>query len=341
MRVDYLPADLEDLWDDFRRSLARRNRSVATLEVYRKSFASFWDWALANGVPADPAAVDHRVVNRWTDSMLSAPLVRNGQPVFTTDPETGEKVPRLLTPSTRRIRYINLRPFFSWWAKEFDADHPFANADAPGEDRPSPIPVATIEDVRRLVATCKADFDQAKSSTGSTLLRARGMFEARRDEALIRVLFDTGARLGELLNLTTEDFDRRHDKITLRGKTGTRLVPLSPSTAESLSRYLRERGQSSNANKAPLWLSRKGVIGDSGVAQILRRRCAEAGIDHINPHRFRHTWAHENRIAGMSEGDLMYLAGWKSTAMAHRYGRSAAHERAQETARGINLGDRL
>jgi hypothetical protein len=37
----------------------------------------------------------------------------------------------------------------------------------------------------------------------------------------------------------------------------------------------------------------------------------------------------------------MYLAGWSSTAMAHRYGRSAANERAQETARRLNIGDRL
>lgn len=37
----------------------------------------------------------------------------------------------------------------------------------------------------------------------------------------------------------------------------------------------------------------------------------------------------------------MYLAGWTSTAMAHRYGRSAANERAQNAARTLNIGDRL
>jgi integrase len=74
---------------------------------------------------------------------------------------------------------------------------------------------------------------------------------------------------------------------------------------------------------------------------MLNRRCDEAGVDRINPHRFRHTWAHTFRAEGGSEGDLMYLAGWTSTAMAHRYGRSAANERAQDAARAINLGDRL
>lgn len=335
-----MPEELEDLWDDFRRSLARRNRSLATLEVYRKSFEAFWTWAIAAGIEADPAAVDHRVINRWTDAMLTAPVTRNGEVVFTTDPNTGDKVPRLITPATRRIRYINLRPFFSWWAKEFEADNPFARADAPGEDRPAPIPIVELDDVRRLIAACRASLDKAKSAVAVTT-RAREEFEARRDEALIRVLFDTGARLGELINLTTEDFDRRHDYLTLRGKTGTRLVPTSPSTGEALSRYLRVRREHSRSALPSLWLSRKGALGESGVAQLLRRRSAEAGVDHINPHRLRHTWAHTFRAEGGSEGDLMYLAGWKSTAMAHRYGRSAASERAQQAARRINIGDRL
>ncbi|MGE3621904.1 MAG: tyrosine-type recombinase/integrase [Acidimicrobiia bacterium] len=341
MRLERYPDELEDLWDDFRRSLARRNRSPATLEVYRKSFESFWDYALAAGLPPDPAAVDHRTINRWLDDMLTAPVVRNGQVVYDTDPETGEKVPRLVTPSTRRIRFVNLRPFFSWWAKEFEVESPFAKADTPGEDRPTPIPVVEMDDVRTLIGACKAAYDTAKARKGSPGLKARDQFEARRDEAMIRVLFDTGARLGELLNLRVVDFDRRQDRLTLTGKTGTRIVPLSPSTAEALSRYLRERKDHTYAASPALWLSRKGALKESGVAQLLRRRCQEAGINHINPHRFRHTWAHESRSAGVSEGELMYLAGWKSTAMAHRYGHSAAAARAEAAARRINLGDRL
>jgi integrase len=143
------------------------------------------------------------------------------------------------------------------------------------------------------------------------------------------------------VSLTVEDLDRRHDNLTLTGKTGTRVVPISPSTGEALSRYLRARKDHAHATRPAMWLSRKGPLGDSGVAQLLRRRCAEAGIDHINPHRFRHNWAHNFRVEGGGEGDLMYLAGWKSTAMAHRYGHSAAAERAQQTARRLNLGDQL
>lgn len=319
-----LPDELEDLWHDFRRALARRNRSESTLSVYRKSFESFWTWALGEGIAPDPAAVTSAIVNRWTDHLLTVPVVRNGRVIEVEDPDTGTLVPKMLEASTRRIRFINLRPFFSWWAREFDTTNPFDRADVPGEDRPTPIPVVPLDDVRRLLATCTT----------------RG-FEDLRDAAIIRTLYDTGARLGELVALNVDDWDRRNDFLTLRGKTGTRIVPISASTGEALSRYLRVRRDHTQAKRDALWLGTKGKLGDSGIAQLLRRRCELAGTEHINPHRFRHTWAHTFRVAGGGEGDLMYLAGWKSTAMAHRYGRSAAAERAQQTARAIGLGDNL
>ncbi len=318
------PDELEDLWHDFRRSLARRGRSTSTLAVYRKSFEQFWTWALSEGFAADPAVVDHTVINRWTDHLLTVPAVRNGRPILRADAGTGDLVAQTIEPSTRRIRYVNLRPFFSWWAKEFDRTNPFDRADAPGEAHAAPIPVVPLDDLRALLGACSGKD-----------------FADRRDLAVIGVLIDTGARLGELLNLGVEDWDRRSDVLLLRGKTGARAVPISAKLGETLSRYLRVRKEHPKARLPALWLSPKGALTESGVAQLLRRRCAQAGIERIHPHQLRHTFAHEFRAVGGSEGDLMYLAGWKSTAMAHRYGRSAAAERAQESLRRLSLGDRL
>lgn len=319
-----LPDELDELWHDYRRSLARRGRAPSTIHLYRKTFVAFWEWAASAGVTLDPDAIDYKVINRWTDDLALAPATRNGQPILETDPETGERRPKLLEASTRRIMFRNLRPFFSWWAKETEATNPFARADAPGDDRPSPIPIVQLDDVRALLAVCSGKD-----------------FAARRDNAIIRVFADTGARLGELVGLGVDDWDRRQDMLLLTGKTGSRVTPVSLSTGEALSRYLRERKTQPHASLPAMWLGKKGKLGDSGIAQLLYRRCEQAGIEPINPHRFRHTWAHEFRSQGGSEGDLMYLAGWSSTAMAHRYGNSAAAERAQKAARSLSLGDRL
>ena len=314
---------IEDAWSDFRRSLARKGRSEHTVGIYRKSFESFWRWADDHQVPPDPGRVRHGDINAWVDWMLEQPATRGGRVQYDTDPETGERTPRMVNRNTVRIRWQNLRPFFSWWAGEMEEPNPFDRADVPRQDDTAPD-IVRLEDVRLV------------------LHAANGRdFEGYRDTALIRLLLDTGARVGELVAMTTESWDRRADVVTLTGKTGTRQVPLSPSTGEAMARYLRVRPRHPRARAAALWLGLRGPMTAGGVAQMLYRRCDQAGVPRINPHALRHTWAHEMKRDGAGESDLMALGGWTTPTMVHRYGKSAAVARAHETAKRISLGDRL
>src|SRR5262249_23716164 len=246
--------------------------------------------------------INYRDINAWVDSMLAQPAVRNGTIQYETDPETGERKPSLIAPTTIRIRWQNLRPFFSWWATEMDDPNPFTRADPP-KLQETAVQVAPMSALRLLLHACDGKD-----------------FEARRDTALIRFLADTGARVGELVAMTVDSWDRRSDIAELVGKTGTRTVPLSPSTGEAMARYARLRARHSKAHLPAFWLGARGKLTAGGVAQMLYRRCDEAGIPRIHTHVLRHTWAHEMKRAGAAEGDLMALGGWSTPAMVHRYG---------------------
>jgi integrase len=123
-----------------------------------------------------------------------------------------------------------------------------------------------------LLATCK----------GNT-------FENRRDTAIIRLLLDTGMRAGELCGLRVEDVDFEHQVALVVGKGGrNRACPFGSKTADALRRYLRFRSHHDAEESPPFWLGKKGRTTDSGVRQMLERRCVDAGIPPVHPHQSAH-----------------------------------------------------
>jgi site-specific recombinase XerD len=165
-----------------------------------------------------------------------------------------------------------------------------------------------------------------------------------REEAVISVCLDAGLRISELASLTVADVavdDIRARHLVVRGKGGkVRGTVIGAATATVLRRYLRERARSRHAALPGLWLGQQGAMTISGLNKLIRAVGARAGLDGIHPHLLRHTWAHYYRLNGGQTDNLVYLAGWSGPAMALRYGRSAAAERAEQEALGLSLVDR-
>jgi integrase/recombinase XerD len=68
-------------------------------------------------------------------------------------------------------------------------------------------------------------------------------FRDRRDEAILRLMAETGMRAGELLDLTVGDVDLVRGIVAVRrGKGGKgRLAPFAPQTGGAVDRYIRAR----------------------------------------------------------------------------------------------------
>ena len=121
----------------------------------------------------------------------------------------------------------------------------------------------------------------------------------RRDAVLLSVLYDTGARVQELVDLTAGDV--RLDppaQIRLMGKgRKMRAVPLMDTTAQILCDYLRDNGLDRPEHfDRPLFQNRQGQqLSRSGVRYILEKYVHAVRDNHpgftqpVSPHCLRHT----------------------------------------------------
>lgn len=297
---------MDELLDSWKRSLRARARSEATIDAYLNDSRQLDVWLQANGSTVVTAG------RRDLEGFLAEMR------------EAGK------APATIARRYRSFLQLYKWLAEEDEIDdNPMAKM-SPPKVPVQPPPVITAAQLTKLLNACdtpRGGPGRAKPAAGE-----KATFENKRDRALILLLTTTGIRAGELMGLQRPDVDLNSSTFTVMGKGGrARIVALMPKPAEAVDKYLRARRRHPRADLPWMWIGDKGRLTDSGLRQILDRRCADAGIDHINPHRFRHTFAHEAKSRGMTDGDLMAIAGWNSPQMLHRYGASAAAERARES----------
>jgi site-specific recombinase XerD len=293
---------LEDLLKSFLRHLRAEGRSPATLRLYGQSVRFFSRWLAEHGRPATVEELNRAAIREWLA-------------------ELSER----LEPGTVKTRYRGLYRFCVWAVDEQEIEaNPMAKLAAPALAI-KPVPILSDADLARLLKAC-----------------AGRDFTDRRDEAMIRVLLDCGLRVSELIGLTTDDLDLDQGTALVRGK-GNRIRALyfSARTVRSLDRYLRIRAGHRWAGLPALFLTQRGPMSTDGARERIRIRGEQAGLEHVHPHMFRHTFAHDFLISGGQERDLKRLAGWSSDVMLERYGASAADARAKASAQRLSRGDRV
>ncbi len=136
-----------------------------------------------------------------------------------------------------------------------------------------------------------------------------------RELALMTLLLDVGPRATECANMIWEYV--LPGFVVLKGKTGTRTVPVSEITHRRLL-ALRNGG----GIEQHVFLGERGPMTYQGIYRLVRHLCHQAGIDgkRCSPHTFRHTFGTEYAAAeGCDPSVLQEIMGHKDFKTTIRY----------------------
>ena len=128
--------------------------------------------------------------------------------------------------------------------------------------------------------------------------RRRSTPEAKRDKAMLELLYATGMRVSELVALNLDSIELRNNRATVRcvGKAGKeRLIPIHEQAVHALRVYLQESRPelSRSRGEKGLFINRRGErLTRQGFWLILKNYARSAKIpSDVTPHTLRHSFA--------------------------------------------------
>lgn len=142
---------------------------------------------------------------------------------------------------------------------------------------------------------------------------------ARRDRALLAVMYATGCRVSEVTNLKLSDInmDERYARCTGKGNK-QRMVSLNPVAIDAINSYLNLERPSMVENRSTdeeyLFVSRSGKqLQREAVWELIRRYAARAGCgSDVSPHTLRHSFATHLLARGADIRALQEMLGHAS-----------------------------
>lgn len=148
--------------------------------------------------------------------------------------------------------------------------------------------------------------------------------EALRNEAIVEMLYGSGLRVSELVNLRISRLNVEEGFVLVEGKgSKQRVVPVSPRALELIGLWLEERGRLNVA--APdsdiLFLNRRGRrLTRVMIFYIVRDLAERAGIPRkVSPHTLRHSFATHLLEGGANLRSIQELLGHESVTTTELY----------------------
>jgi integrase/recombinase XerD len=253
---------------------AERGAGKNTLAAYARDLTDF-----SARLGASKSAVQRTVANATTDDVRSF-LAGLGKRGF-----AAASMARRLSAIRQLYRFL--------YAEGHRADDPAAIIEGPKRGRTIPK-VLSIEQVDRLLAAARAEMDVDRPLPEQ--------LRAARLTCLLELVYATGLRVSELVELPVSAAERNARMLMVRGKGGKdRLVPLNEAAKRAMTDYLALLAQASGAEKSrrsnAKWLfpsfGESGHLTRQHFARELKALAAAAGLraEQVSPHVLRHAFA--------------------------------------------------
>jgi integrase/recombinase XerD len=202
-----------------------------------------------------------------------------------------------------------LRTFFYFlWRKGEIAGNPTTGVLTPDVKKAAPRSIDP-EDVRLIIESANL----------------RDTPEARRDDAMLRLLYATGMRVSELVGLDVGDLGLDDATVRVVGRGGrVRSLPIDAGTLASLRLYLgmaRPTLARDDATPPALFLNHRGQrLTRQGFWLIMKALVKASGLAvEVTPHTLRHSFAAHRLGEGVALGQLQQLLGHASISTTQLY----------------------
>ena len=210
--------------------------------------------------------------------------------------------------STVARKLATLRSFYKFCVRRnYVTVHPLTTIRTPKQEKRLPK-FMDLEQVSKLLST----------PDPNTLLGSR-------DRAMLEVLFSTGVRVSELVELNFADLEFEGQTIRVRGKgKKQRTAPIGPTAIAALQKYIELRRTDARAatfDQEALFVNKHGQrLSTRSVRRKLDKYLDEAGLDStISPHTLRHSFATHMLNNGADLRSVQELLGHQSLSTTQVY----------------------
>ncbi|MDY0284111.1 MAG: tyrosine recombinase XerC [Synergistaceae bacterium] len=259
--------------------LESRGRSKNTVTNYRVDLEQFREYLLRQGI-LDVSGIDSQSVRVYLSNIIGFGIAKSS--------------------AARKLSAV--RGFIRWLSSREVLDYGVA-AGLKGPKLPSSLPRAlSFEETEKLLTEGPENGKHYQ-----------------RDRLILELLYGSGLRVSELIDLNWENIETDQRMIRVFGKgSKERLVPFGPGVKKLLEDW---KLLSKEGTKGPLFLSEKGAerLTVRTVHRLVQRAALRVGIYGVSPHTLRHCFATHLLERGAPLRVVQELLGHESIAATQRY----------------------